>query len=158
MPKFAIVENGRVSNVVLADGPMADNWVPAGVCGVGWVQIGGGFFPPPSIRITGLYSGGQPLPLSNRALLSAGGSLRVTARAESGDSVIPMTDSFALPICRVQGGVDQTVLIQFFGGVADFTVDFPRSGEYVVLEDWANMHLPPEKRLSLNPFYISVTS
>lgn len=158
MPKFAIVENGRVSNVVMADFPMADNWVPAGLCGVGWVKIGEDFCPPPSIRITGLHSNGVNLPLSNRALLSAGGSIRVTARVESGDSVLPITEAFALPICRVQGDIDQTVLVQFFGGVADFTVNFPRSGEFVVLEDFANMHLAPEKRFSLNAFYISVTS
>jgi hypothetical protein len=45
--KYAIVEAGVVTNVVVADAPLADNWVETDQAGPGWLYQDGQFLPPP---------------------------------------------------------------------------------------------------------------
>jgi hypothetical protein len=47
--KFAIIENGVVSNVVVADAPLESNWVETEQAGPGWLYQDGEFLPPPPI-------------------------------------------------------------------------------------------------------------
>jgi hypothetical protein len=47
--KFAIIENGVVSNVVVADAPLESNWVETTQAGPGWLYDGSTFLPPPSV-------------------------------------------------------------------------------------------------------------
>lgn len=44
---YAIVENGKVINVALADGPLADNWIQSDEAGIGWDYDGTNFIEPP---------------------------------------------------------------------------------------------------------------
>jgi len=46
--RYAIVEDGVVSNVVLADVPAGGNWIETEVGGVGWLYDGATFTPPPA--------------------------------------------------------------------------------------------------------------
>jgi hypothetical protein len=45
--RFAVIENGHVANVVLADEPLADNWVQSDEAQIGWAYDNGGFGPLP---------------------------------------------------------------------------------------------------------------
>jgi len=45
--RYAIVENGVVTNAVVADEPLGANWIEAEYAGPGWVYSGGSFSPPP---------------------------------------------------------------------------------------------------------------
>jgi hypothetical protein len=47
--KFAIIENGVVSNVVLADETLESNWVETDQAGPGWLYQDGEFLPPPPV-------------------------------------------------------------------------------------------------------------
>ena len=47
--KFAIIENGIVANVVVADEALASNWVETDQAGPGWLYQGGEFLPPPPV-------------------------------------------------------------------------------------------------------------
>lgn len=47
--KFAIIENGVVSNVVVADAPLESNWVETAQAGPGWLYQNGEFLPPPPV-------------------------------------------------------------------------------------------------------------
>jgi hypothetical protein len=47
--KFAIIENGVVSNVVLADEALESNWVETDQAGPGWLYDGSTFSPPPPV-------------------------------------------------------------------------------------------------------------
>jgi hypothetical protein len=47
--KFAIIENGVVSNVVVADAPLENNWVETEQAGPGWLYQNGEFLPPPPV-------------------------------------------------------------------------------------------------------------
>lgn len=47
--KFAIIENGVVSNVVVADAPLESNWVETTQAGPGWLYQNGEFLPPPPV-------------------------------------------------------------------------------------------------------------
>ena len=47
--KFAIIENGVVSNVVLADAPLESNWIEIDQAGPGWLYQDGEFLPPPPV-------------------------------------------------------------------------------------------------------------
>jgi hypothetical protein len=47
--KFAIIENGVVSNVVVADAPLESNWVETEQAGPGWLYDGSTFSPPPPV-------------------------------------------------------------------------------------------------------------
>lgn len=44
--RYAIIESGVVSNVVLAAAPMAENWVETDQAGPGWSYTDGEFTPP----------------------------------------------------------------------------------------------------------------
>ena len=44
--KYAIIENGIVTNVALAAGPMAPNWVETDTAGIGWAYENGVFAAP----------------------------------------------------------------------------------------------------------------
>jgi hypothetical protein len=47
--KFAIIEAGVVSNVVVADAPLESNWVETDQAGPGWLYDGSTFSPPPPV-------------------------------------------------------------------------------------------------------------
>lgn len=44
--KYAIIENGIVTNVAMAGGPMAENWIESDVAGIGWAYSNGVFTTP----------------------------------------------------------------------------------------------------------------
>lgn len=44
---YAIVENGVVTNMVVATGPLYPNWVATETAGIGWTYAEGVFAPPP---------------------------------------------------------------------------------------------------------------
>ena len=44
--KYAIIENGIVTNVAMAGGPMADNWIETDTAGPGWTYDNGVFTAP----------------------------------------------------------------------------------------------------------------
>jgi hypothetical protein len=50
--RFAIVENGIVTNVVVADAPAASNWIQTDQAGPNWLYNGSTFSPPPPIPPT----------------------------------------------------------------------------------------------------------
>ena len=47
--KFAIIENGIVANVVVADEALESNWVETEQAGPGWLYQNGEFLPPPPV-------------------------------------------------------------------------------------------------------------
>lgn len=47
--KYAIVEAGVVTNVVVADAPLADNWIETDQAGPGWLYQDGQFTAPPPV-------------------------------------------------------------------------------------------------------------
>ena len=47
--KYAIVENGVVLNVALAEAPLADNWIATTTAGPGWLYQDGEFIPAPPV-------------------------------------------------------------------------------------------------------------
>jgi len=47
--KFAIIENGIVANVVVADEALESNWVETDQAGPGWLYQNGEFLPPPPV-------------------------------------------------------------------------------------------------------------
>ncbi|MFG6591292.1 hypothetical protein [Sulfitobacter sp. 1A12157] len=50
--KYAIIENGKVANVALADEPLAGNWVASEVAQIGWLYDGETFTRPPAPAAT----------------------------------------------------------------------------------------------------------
>jgi len=52
MGTYAVIENGKVVNTVLADAPLADNWVASDVASIGWDYDGANFTPPAPPPIT----------------------------------------------------------------------------------------------------------
>ena len=45
--KFAVVENGIVTNMVIADAALETNWVQTDEAGIGWLYDGSTFSAPP---------------------------------------------------------------------------------------------------------------
>lgn len=45
--KFAVVENGIVTNMVIADAALEANWVQSDEAGIGWLYDGSAFSAPP---------------------------------------------------------------------------------------------------------------
>lgn len=164
--RYAIIQNGKVENIVIAQSAMESNWVlisDGSQVSIGWLYDGETFTAPPDtrpnqVKITGIMKNGTvPMPLSNRAVIKEGESLGVTARFQtaSGD-LLQVTDLYGMPIYQLGGIVAQTVGVQFYDGTAQILVSFPGSGEYVVTAEGLNLHLPEGSKIDFDSFYISV--
>lgn len=162
--RYAIVQNGKVDNIVIADSAIESSWLPISdesAVSIGWLHDGESFSAPTGrnkVKIAGLMRNGvNPVALSSRVLISQGESLGVTARFEnSAGDLLPLTDTFGMPIYQLGGIVDQTIAVNFIDGTAQLFVTFDKSGEYVVTADGINLHLPDEQKLDFESFYISV--
>lgn len=95
-------------------------------------------------------------PVSNRAIVSQGGNVDLTVEIRQGESVATVTDDFAMPIKRVGGAVERTVLVSFVDGVCSKSIAFNDSGEFEVSQELVNMHLPSDSHFVFDGFYISV--
>lgn len=164
MSKYAIVENGVVTNTAIADAPLAANWVQSDTAGIGWLCDGENFTPPPApsapvrVIITGLaINGTQQITPRSRVVIRAGQSLGVVAETRQGGQLVPVTDSFAVPIGRVNGAVETTERAEFIGGIANMLIPFPNPGEFEVTQALLNLYLPPEQQMLFDTFNISVT-
>lgn len=94
---------------------------------------------------------------SKRAVLVKGTDLTVTVEIRDGNgSLIPVTDSFAMPIGRLGGTNYRTLLMEFVDGVCEKTSTWLDAGEFEVTPDMINIHLPPEQQLEFSGFNISV--
>lgn len=93
MKKFAVIENGVVTNIVIADSPMFDNWIDANGCSIGDLWDGVSFIPaqpepakvPQSVtmrqaRLALLQAG--KLSTVNAAIAAMGGAQGEAARIE----------------------------------------------------------------------------
>ena len=54
--QYAIIENGTVTNMAVADIPLAANWIETDTAGIGWTYADGVFtppvvVPPPPVRV-----------------------------------------------------------------------------------------------------------
>lgn len=165
--RYAIVINSVAINVVEAEQPMAENWVRSDTAGIGWLLESGELVPPPAppapaepvrVVITGLaINGTQQITPRSRVVLRAGQSLGVVAETRQGSQLAPVTDSFALPIGRVNGAVETTERAEFIGGIANMLIPFPSAGEFEVTQALLNLYLPPEQQMLFDTFNISVT-
>jgi hypothetical protein len=165
---YAIIENGKVINVVVSEEAIGANWVALDgqSAGIGWGYDGTVFVPPAppaqryQVKITGLTENGvTQLNVARRVAIPLGASLGVTAQFQTlGGVVTPLNDSFNVPIFQVGGIVEKTVRATFYEGTTQLLVTFPKSGEYVVTKDGLNMHLPEESKLEFEDLFITVYS
>jgi len=94
---------------------------------------------------------------SKRALVEVGNSLTVTAEIREADgNVLPVTDSFAMPVGRVSGSNYRTLMMNFVDGVCSKTTKWNDAGEFEVTEKMINMHLDESEKLEFEGFNISV--
>lgn len=92
---------------------------------------------------------------SKRALVDIGGTTNVTVEFQDYDgNVLPLSDSFAVPVGRVGAGNYRTLMMTFVDGVCSKTVQWNDSGEFEITGDMVNMHL--EDKLDFDGFNISV--
>lgn len=162
--RYSIVVDGVVINTAVADEPLSDNWVQSDTANIGWLYDGEDFTPPSApaepvrVLITGLsINGTQQITPRSRVVLRAGQSLGVVAETRQGGQVVPVTDSFALPIGRVNGAVETTERAEFIGGIANMLIPFPSAGEFEVTQALLNLYLPLEQQMLFDTFNISVT-
>lgn len=165
--RYAIIENGVVDNIAEADTPLAINWVRSDVAGIGWLLEDGELVPPPAppvpaepvrVVITGLaINGTQQITPRSRVVIRAGQSIGVVAETRQGGQLVPVSDSFAVPIGRVNGAVETTERAEFVGGIANMLIPFPSAGEFEVTQALLNLYLPPEQQMLFDTFNISVT-
>ena len=94
---------------------------------------------------------------TKRALVEVGNSLTVTAEIrDADDNVLPVTDSFAMPVGRVGGVNYRTLMMNFGNGICNKTTTWNDAGEFEVTEDMINMHLDENSKLEFSGFNISV--
>jgi len=94
---------------------------------------------------------------SKRALVEVGNSLPTTAEIrDADDNLLPVTDSFAMPVGRVGGANYRTIMMDFVDGVCNKTITWNDAGEFEVTESMINMHLDESSKLEFAGFNISV--
>jgi len=94
---------------------------------------------------------------TKRALVEVGSSLTVTAEIrDADDNLLPINDSFAMPVGRVGGVNYRTLMMNFVDGVCSKTTTWNDAGEFEVTESMINMHLDENSKLEFSGFNISV--
>lgn len=94
---------------------------------------------------------------SKRALVEVGGNLEVTIEFRDGDNnLIPINDSFAVPVSRLGGTNYRTLLMTFVNGVCTKSATWSDAGEFEITEAMVNLHLNEEDKLDFDGFNITV--
>ena len=94
---------------------------------------------------------------TKRALVEVGSSLTVTAEIrDADDNLLPISDSFAMPVGRVGGVNYRTLMMNFVDGVCVKVTTWNDAGEFEVNEIMINMHLDENSKLEFSGFNISV--
>ena len=94
---------------------------------------------------------------NKRLLVEVGGSPEVTIEFRDGnDNLIPINDSFAMPVARLGGTNYRTLLMPFVDGVCSKTAQWNDAGEFEITKEMINMHLDESERLDFDGFNISV--
>ena len=94
---------------------------------------------------------------AKRALVEVGNSLTVTVEIrDADDNLLPVTDSFAMPVGRVGGANYRTLMMNFVDGVCSKTTTWNDAGEFEVTESMINVHLDENSKLEFSGFNISV--
>ena len=92
---------------------------------------------------------------NKRVLLDIGDTLDVTVEFQDSDgNILPLNDSFAMPVNRVGGVNYKTVKMTFVDGVCNKSIAWPDAGEFEITKTMVNLHL--EDELDFDGFNISV--
>lgn len=75
---------------------------------------------------------------------------------DTNGDVIPITETFTVPIKRVSGAIERTIRISIENGESHITINWPNSGEFLVTKDLVNMHLPIDQQFDFDGLKISV--
>lgn len=110
--------------------------------------------PAPSVVITDIQvSGHNPEYLEISSELdevstSVGSLLVVTVDLRIGETVIPVTKNFRMPLRSVGSPTnDRLILVKFVDGVAVFTITLEHSRHWQITEDVINQSLKEEERM-----------
>lgn len=93
---------------------------------------------------------------SKRVITSAGIEILIKAEIRDANNALlsDFNDSFVMPVKRVGGSVEKSLLMTFINGECTRSVTFNQSGEYEVTKEMVNLHLDSE--LDFDGFNISV--
>lgn len=69
---------------------------------------------------------------------------------------LPITDSFAVPLEGLFGAKGRTIMFEFVNGIAERSITFTESGEWVVNEEQINKHLPTGNHFRFSGLNLSV--
>lgn len=69
---------------------------------------------------------------------------------------LPITDSFAVPLEGLFGAKGRTIMFEFVNGIAERSIAFTESGEWVVNEEQINKHLPTGNHFRFSGLNLSV--
>lgn len=147
MNRYAIIENGRVANTVVADEPMADNWVQSDTAGIGWDYDGENFTPPvPELVYTvteaTITADGQALtPYAGSYYCEPGATIQLQGNITdaNGDTVtsITMPVTLKMPLVRHANGqptTDEIYLnVTLQNGVMTASGKIEMSGDWKIL-------------------------
>lgn len=98
-----------------------------------------------------------PAATNNRVTVAEGTTVSLSIEVRDSDgNVLPLSDTFAVPVRRIGGAVERTVGISFTDGVASKDITWPSSGEFEITKDLINMHLPPEQHFKFERLVFSV--
>lgn len=132
------------------DGDLRANWT-----GLSWVELP--YMPAeiapaavaPEIVITGIAAdrpGFTHTPEFSDATVPVGTTLNFTAELRAGGNVLPLDDTFRMPI-RSRDGRERVLLAGMAQGIITFSVLFDDSRVWEVTEAVVNADLPPERHM-----------
>lgn len=85
--------------------------------------------------------------------LPLGATLTVTAEIRAGENIIPLTESFRMPLVSLDGRM-RLLLVNFINGVAVFSAQMTDSRIYHVKEEHVNQDLPDELFMKFKGFKV----
>lgn len=87
----------------------------------------------------------------------AGTTLTFHAALRQGTDVVPLTDTFRMPV-RSRAGGEMMLAVEMVAGLATVTVTMSQSGAWFVTEDTINQDLPPGRRMRFGGIRVFVTA
>lgn len=160
--RYAIIENGKVVNVAEADEGF--DGIQSDIANIGDTWDGQNFIKPvaevlPEIVITNIVSDkSDSIIRFDFSDISCPVGATLTCAAElraHGGSVIPLTDSFRMPL-RSRDGRERFVFVSFSSGAATFSSTMNESGLWSINQEAINSGLPAEKHMAMKEVQIYV--
>lgn len=158
--RIAIIENDKVVNVIISN-TIPVNGVVSETANINDDYINGEFIPPqiivnPEIIVTAISSNDSDNIINGLSEITckSGSTINVTAEIKKDGDIVPLTDSFKMPLIASDGR-ERIVLAKFINGIANISSTLSEAGFWAITEEAINKGFAEEDQFAFKGLKIN---